>query len=62
MQAHPGYQRLRSSSMKYSTCWVTFTGYPLINPEDCDHSSGHGTDQVNLVGVRLWCTPTPVRV
>src|SRR5215470_10213223 len=31
MQAHPGYERLRSSSMKYSSCWATFTGYPLIS-------------------------------
>lgn len=30
MQAHPGYDRLNSSSMKYSTCWATFTGYPTI--------------------------------
>lgn len=31
MQAHPGYDRLSSSSLKYSTCWATFTGYPLIS-------------------------------
>jgi hypothetical protein len=31
MQAHPGYERLRSSSMRYSTCWATFTGYPLVS-------------------------------
>ena len=31
MQAHPSYERLRNSSMKYSTCWATFTGYPLIS-------------------------------
>lgn len=31
MQDHPGYHRLRSSSMKYSTCWATFTGYPLVS-------------------------------
>jgi hypothetical protein len=30
MQSHPGYDRLNSSSMKYSTCWATFTGYPTI--------------------------------
>jgi hypothetical protein len=30
MQAHPGYERMRSSSMRYSTCWAMFTGYPLI--------------------------------
>jgi hypothetical protein len=31
MQAHPGYDRLSSSSMKYSTCWATFTGYPVVS-------------------------------
>ncbi|MET8553329.1 hypothetical protein [Micromonospora zamorensis] len=31
MQAHPAYGRLQSSSMKYSTCWATFTGYPAIS-------------------------------
>lgn len=30
MKAHSGYERLCSSSMKYSTCWATFTGYPLV--------------------------------
>ncbi len=34
MQAHPGYDRLRSSSMRYSTCWATFTGYPAISRWD----------------------------
>jgi hypothetical protein len=31
MQAHRSHDRLRSSSMRYSTCWATFTGYPLIS-------------------------------
>jgi len=31
MHDHPGYDRLRGSSMKYSTCWATFTGYPVIS-------------------------------
>jgi len=31
MHDHPAYERLRSSSMGYSTCWATFTGYPLIS-------------------------------
>ncbi|MCZ7379762.1 hypothetical protein [Micromonospora sp. WMMC250] len=31
MQAHPAYGRLQSSSMRYSTCWATFTGYPAIS-------------------------------
>jgi hypothetical protein len=30
IQAHPGYERLRGSSMKYTSCWATFTGYPLV--------------------------------
>ncbi|MET9263752.1 hypothetical protein [Amycolatopsis sp. NPDC004079] len=36
MQAHPGYERLTSSSMKYSTCWATFTGYPLVSQWNLD--------------------------
>ncbi len=39
MQAHPGYDRLRSSSMKYSTCWATFTGYPLISKWSLDRDA-----------------------
>jgi hypothetical protein len=39
MQAHPGYQRLRSSSMKYSTCWATFTGYPLVSRWNLDRDA-----------------------
>ncbi|MBM0230454.1 hypothetical protein JNW91_00350 [Micromonospora sp. STR1_7] len=31
MQAHPAYGRLQSSSMRYSTCWATFAGYPAIS-------------------------------
>ncbi|MFG1648433.1 hypothetical protein ACGFIE_00780 [Micromonospora sp. NPDC049275] len=31
MQEHPAYGRLQSSSMRYSTCWATFTGYPAIS-------------------------------
>lgn len=30
MQEHPAHKRLVTSSMKYSTCWATFTGYPVI--------------------------------
>jgi hypothetical protein len=39
MQAHPGYQRLRSSSMRYSTCWATFTGYPLVSRWNLDRDA-----------------------
>ncbi|MDZ5447067.1 hypothetical protein U2F26_30845 [Micromonospora sp. 4G57] len=31
MEEHPAYDRLHSSSMKYSSCWATFTGYPAIS-------------------------------
>ncbi|MFI7650658.1 hypothetical protein ACIBTZ_31970 [Micromonospora sp. NPDC049460] len=31
MRQHPAYGRLHSSSMKYSSCWATFTGYPAIS-------------------------------
>lgn len=39
MQAHPGYERLRSSSMRYSTCWATFTGYPLVSQWSLDRDA-----------------------
>jgi hypothetical protein len=31
---------LRSSSMRYSTCWATFTGYPLVCRWDLDRDAG----------------------
>ncbi len=31
MRAHPAWERLNSSSMRYSTCWATFTGYPAVS-------------------------------
>jgi len=40
MQAHPGYKRLHSSSMRYSSCWATFTGYPLISRWSLDRDAG----------------------
>ena len=40
VERHDGYQRLRGSSMRYSTCWATFTGYPLISEWDLDRDAG----------------------
>ncbi|MGH3871869.1 MAG: hypothetical protein ACRDSR_10215 [Pseudonocardiaceae bacterium] len=40
MRAHPGYERLRSSSMRYSTCWATFTGYPVISQWSLERDAG----------------------
>ncbi|MGH3706743.1 MAG: hypothetical protein ACRDRU_19885 [Pseudonocardiaceae bacterium] len=40
MRAHPGYDRLRGSSMKYSTCWATFTGYPLVSQWSLERDAG----------------------
>ncbi|MGH3720833.1 MAG: hypothetical protein ACRDRI_18695 [Pseudonocardiaceae bacterium] len=40
MRAHPGYDRLRSSSMRYSTCWATFTGYPVISRWSLERDAG----------------------
>jgi hypothetical protein len=40
IEAHPGYERLTSSSMKYTDCWATFTGYPLICEWDLDRDAG----------------------
>lgn len=31
IQHHPTYTRLVGSSMDYSECWATFTGYPLVS-------------------------------
>ena len=39
MRAHPGYERLHSSSMKYSSCWATFTGYPLVSRWSLEHDA-----------------------
>lgn len=40
MRAHPGYDRLHSSSMRYSTCWATFTGYPAISRWSLERDAG----------------------
>jgi len=40
MQDHPSYERLNSSSMKYSTCWATFTGYPTIAEWSLERDAG----------------------
>ncbi|MEU7761657.1 hypothetical protein [Micromonospora aurantiaca (nom. illeg.)] len=37
---HPSSERLRSSSMKYSSCWATFTGYPAISQWSLDRDAG----------------------
>ncbi|MCZ7424130.1 hypothetical protein O7607_00155 [Micromonospora sp. WMMA1949] len=37
---HPSSERLRSSSMKYSSCWATFTGYPAISQWSMDRDAG----------------------
>ncbi|MCY1141472.1 hypothetical protein OWR29_26040 [Actinoplanes sp. Pm04-4] len=39
IKAHPLYERLTGSSMKYSTCWATFTGYPTVSQWDLDRDS-----------------------
>jgi hypothetical protein len=40
IQDHPLYERLTSSSMRYSTCWATFTGYPLVSQWSLDRDAG----------------------
>ncbi|GLZ60934.1 hypothetical protein [Micromonospora sp. NBRC 107095] len=37
---HPSSGRLRSSSMRYSSCWATFTGYPAISRWSLDRDAG----------------------
>jgi hypothetical protein len=34
IEEHPLYGRLKHSSTKYTDCWGTFTGYPLISEWD----------------------------
>lgn len=31
MTTNPAWDRLTASSMRYSSCWSTFTGYPLVS-------------------------------
>lgn len=40
VRGHWLYERLTGSSMKYSTCWATFTGYPLVSRWDLDRDAG----------------------
>jgi hypothetical protein len=40
MRAHPAYDRLRNSSMRYSTCWATFTGYPVVSQWSLERDAG----------------------
>jgi hypothetical protein len=40
MQHHEAYERLVSSSMRYSTCWATFTGYPVVSQWSLDRDAG----------------------
>ncbi|MFY1587010.1 hypothetical protein ACN267_21180 [Micromonospora sp. WMMD734] len=37
---HSSSKRLRSSSMKYSSCWATFTGYPAISRWSLERDAG----------------------
>ncbi|MFF4879469.1 hypothetical protein [Micromonospora sp. NPDC000668] len=39
MRQHPAFDRLHSSSMKYSSCWATFTGYPAISRWSLDRDA-----------------------
>ncbi|WP_261574428.1 hypothetical protein [Frankia gtarii] len=41
IEAHPEFDRLRASTLKYPTCWATFTGYPLIAEWDLDADGPH---------------------
>jgi len=40
MRAHPGWERLNGSSMKYSSCWATFSGYPTVSNWSLDRDAG----------------------
>lgn len=40
VKAHPLYGRLTGSSMAYTDCWATFTGYPVISKWDLATDAG----------------------
>ncbi|MEV0810922.1 hypothetical protein [Micromonospora sp. NPDC050200] len=40
MRQHSAFDRLHSSSMKYSSCWATFTGYPAVSRWSLDRDAG----------------------
>lgn len=40
LRGHESFRRLTSSSMKYSSCWATFTGYPTVAGWDLDRDAG----------------------
>lgn len=40
MRGHPAWERLAGSSMKYSSCWATFTGYPTISQWSLERDAG----------------------
>lgn len=39
LRRHPLYERLTGSSMKYSSCWATFTGMATVAAFDMDRDS-----------------------
>ncbi|MFY1673935.1 hypothetical protein ACN27G_28945 [Plantactinospora sp. WMMB334] len=40
MREHSAWDRLNSSSMRYSSCWATFTGYPTISQWSLERDAG----------------------
>ncbi len=40
IKAHPLYERLSGSSMAYTDCWATFTGYPVISKWNLSMDAG----------------------
>jgi hypothetical protein len=40
MHQHPEWERLTTSSMKYSPCWATYTGMPTVTKFDLDRDGG----------------------
>jgi hypothetical protein len=45
IKAHPLHERLTGSSMRYSTCWATFTGYMTISEWNLDADAGPLLDE-----------------
>lgn len=45
MQKHQGYGRLKSSSMRYTDCWATFTGYPTLSRWSLERDAGPLLDE-----------------
>ncbi|WP_308440038.1 hypothetical protein [Virgisporangium aliadipatigenens] len=49
LKAHPDYERLGDSARRYTDCWATFTGYPIIASWNLDTDTGPLFDEAMRV-------------